>query len=89
MAKRESERRLLKTGEVLKRANVTRQTLYMYTTMGLVEEARTMPSGHRLYEESVLLRLKLIQDLHESGYTLRDIQDIFGPRLAHAEKGSR
>lgn len=81
MAKAESERRLYKSAEVVKKAAITRQMLYTYTTMGLVEEARKTPTGHKLYAESIFRRLKLIHDLHDSGYTLRDIQELFGARL--------
>jgi DNA-binding transcriptional MerR regulator len=75
------KRKLLKTAEVVKRAGITRQTLYTYTTMGLIEEQDKTATGHKLYGESVFRRLKLIHDLQESGYTLRDIQDLFGSRL--------
>jgi DNA-binding transcriptional MerR regulator len=71
------ERSLLKTGEVLKRSGVPRQTLYTYLAMGMIEEARTTPTGHKLFDESVFMRLKLIRDLRESGYALRDLTDIF------------
>jgi len=77
MPKPNSERKLYKTGEVLKRSGVTRQTLYTYTTMGLIEEARRTPAGQKLFDEGVFQRLKLIHDLNESGYSLRDIRDIF------------
>lgn len=74
-------RSLLKSGDIVKRSGVTRQMLYMYTTMGLIEEARTTPTGHKLFHENVIARLKLIHDLQAIGYSLRDIQQIFGSRL--------
>jgi hypothetical protein len=77
MPKPESERKLYKTGDVLKRTGITRQMLYTYTTMGLIEEAKKTPTGQKLFDESIFRHLKLIHDLHESGYTLRDIKDIF------------
>jgi DNA-binding transcriptional MerR regulator len=81
VARSEEPRKLYKTAEVVKKAGITRQMLYTYTTMGLVEEATKTPTGHKLYGESIFKRLKLIHDLHDSGYTLRDIQELFGPRL--------
>ena len=77
MPRPDGERKLLKSGEVVKRSGVTRQTLYMYATMGLIEESKKTPTGHKLYDESIFQRLKLIHDLQDSGYTLRDIRDIF------------
>jgi DNA-binding transcriptional MerR regulator len=76
-AKKKPKTKLFKTGEVVKRSGLSRQTIYQYTAMGLIEEADKTKSGHRLYDESVFLRLKLIRDLNESGYTLRDIKQIF------------
>jgi len=74
---RPARKRLWKTGEVVRRSGFSRQVIYAYTTMGLLEEAQKTPSDHKLYDDSVFVRLKLIHDLHESGYTLRDIKQIF------------
>lgn len=69
------------TGEVMKRAGVSRQVLYQYTAMGLIKEIATTEAGYRLYPESVFRNLKIIKALNERGYTLRDIKDIFADRL--------
>ena len=71
------EKPLYKTSDVVKRSGFSRQMVYTYTTMGLIQEAAKTPTGHKLYDESVFVKLKLIHDLHESGYTLRDIKQIF------------
>ncbi len=68
---------LLKTGEVLKRSGVSREVFYRYLTMGLIRPARTSAGGHNLFDESVFTRLELIQSLNASGFTLRDIKDIY------------
>ena len=72
-----SPRPRLKTGELAKQTGLSRQMIYSYVTMGLISEAEKTPSGHKLFDPSVVTRLKLIQDLHEWGYTLRDIKQIF------------
>jgi DNA-binding transcriptional MerR regulator len=72
-----AERRLYKTADVVKKSGFSRQMIYAYTTMGLITEAEKTPTGHKLYDETVFVKLKLIHDLHESGYTLRDIKQIF------------
>ena len=69
--------RLFKTADVVKRSGFTRQMIYTYTTMGLIAEAEKTPTGHKLYDEGVFVLLKLIHHLHERGYTLRDIKQIF------------
>jgi hypothetical protein len=66
-----------KSGEVIKRSGISRQVLYQYTAMGLVEEAQRTKHGHRLYDEEVFQRLHIIRELNASGYPLKDIKEIF------------
>ncbi len=68
---------LLKTSAICRLSGRSRQVIYQYTTMGLIREARTTPSGQRLYDEGVVRKLKVIKDLNDSGYTLRAIKDVF------------
>lgn len=72
--------RLLKSGEAALRAGVSRQVIHEYTLLGLIRPARRTAGGHRLYDEGVLQRLRLIRDLVKSGYTLRDIRTTFFSR---------
>jgi len=69
--------KLYKTGEVLKRAGISREVFYRYLTMGLVRPARLSPGGHNLFGESVFKHIELIQRLNRSGFTLRDIRDTY------------
>ncbi|MFH1022264.1 MAG: MerR family transcriptional regulator [Planctomycetota bacterium] len=69
--------KLLKTKEVLARAGIHRQMFYHYLGLGLIREATRLPSGHRLFDETVLKRLALIRELNGSGYSLRDIKETF------------
>ncbi len=69
--------KLYKTGEVLKRAGLSREVFYRYLNIGLVKETARTPGGHNLFDESVFARLELIQQLNRSGYPLRDIKEIF------------
>lgn len=66
-----------KSGEVIKRSGISRQVLYQYTAMGLVEEAQRTKHGHRLYAQEVFQRLHIIRELNASGYPLKDIKEIF------------
>ena len=68
---------LLKTGELIRESGFSRQTIYTYMTMGLIKPQRTTSAGHSLFSKEIVKRLKLIHSLNESGYTLRDIRDIF------------
>jgi DNA-binding transcriptional MerR regulator len=68
---------LLKTSDVIERSGITRQMLYLYTTMGLVDPEETTAAGHKLFGEDVLSKLKIIRDALETGYSLRDIKEVF------------
>ena len=68
---------LMKIGEVARRSGLTRQMIASYCIYGLVREADRTPKGHRLFDEKVLRRLKLIRGLVHHGYTLRDIRETF------------
>ena len=67
----------LKTKDVLHATGITHQILYRYVTMGLVREYHTTESGHRLFSPETIAAIKLIRQLNQTGYTLRDIKDIF------------
>lgn len=67
----------IKTGDFLRRAGITRQMLYTYLTMGLIEEANRTQSGRHLFDEHALRRVEIIKGLSATGYTLRDIKDTY------------
>jgi DNA-binding transcriptional MerR regulator len=69
--------KLMKTREVLARSGITRPMLYLYQTMGLIDAVKTTPAGHRLYGEDVLRKLKIVRAAVETGYSLRDVREIF------------
>ena len=69
--------KLYKTGEVLKRAGISREVFYRYLNVGLIKPARTSPGGHNLFSEPVFRHIDLIRNLNSSGFTLRDIKDIY------------
>mgnify|MGYP006292446273 CR=1 FL=1 len=58
-------------------AGVSRQTVEYYITLGLVRPIRPPRSRARLFDEKLIQRIRLIRRLNESGYTLRDIRDIY------------
>lgn len=71
------EKRLYKTGEFLSRTGISRQTLYTYLTMGLIEEARRTDTGRHLFDDKALKRVGIIQQLNTTGYPLRAIKEIY------------
>ena len=75
------EQTLFKTAEVLRRAPISRQVLYRYISMELIAPSETTDTGRQLFEEKVFKQIAMIQRLNNSGYTLRDIREIFAQRL--------
>jgi DNA-binding transcriptional MerR regulator len=67
---------LFRLGEAARRAGVSPQVLSTYCMYGLVSEASRTPGGQRLFDESAVRRIRLIQDL-KGRYTLREIREIF------------
>lgn len=45
--------------------------------VGLLEPAEVTPTGRRLFDQKCIDRIKLIKKLNESGYSLRDIRELF------------
>jgi DNA-binding transcriptional MerR regulator len=85
MAQRDGKH-LLKTSEVLEATGITHQVLYRYAMLGLISEAETTEGGQRLFHPRVVRLIEEIKGLNASGYSLRDIKDIFfkEPRVRRA-----
>jgi DNA-binding transcriptional MerR regulator len=68
---------LLKPKDVLAATGITHQMLYRYVTLGLIEPAATTAGGQRLFHPHAIVLIRSIRELNETGYSLRDIKDIF------------
>ena len=68
-------KKLYRIGEVVRQTPFTRQTIHNYTVMGLIKESAWTDGGHRLYDESVFLRLNHILELRKTK-TLAQIRDV-------------
>jgi DNA-binding transcriptional MerR regulator len=69
--------KLYRIGDIVRYTPFSRQTIHNYTTMGLIREAEWTQGGHRLYDESVFLRLSRIMELkkNKSLFEIRRILD--------------
>jgi DNA-binding transcriptional MerR regulator len=78
LSKQQSKtRKLHKIGEVARQSGFSSQVISTWCMLGLIKEAERTIAGHRLFDDSIFARLKLIRDLNKQGYTLRDIREIF------------
>lgn len=66
-----------KTRDILEKTGISRQVLQQYITMRLVKERERTPGGHRVFGKDAVKRIQLIRKLNRSGYTLRDIREVF------------
>jgi DNA-binding transcriptional MerR regulator len=71
------KKRSLKTKDVLAATGITHQILYRYMTLGLIRETKVTSTGQRHFSPKTVAAIRLIQRLNTTGYTLRDIKDIF------------
>jgi DNA-binding transcriptional MerR regulator len=68
---------LMSIGAAAKKAGISRQSLQYYLMVGLLEPTEVTPGGRRLFDQRSVERIKLIKRLNESGYSLRDIRELF------------
>ncbi|MBN1942320.1 MAG: MerR family transcriptional regulator [Phycisphaerae bacterium] len=61
-------------------AGVTRQTIEYYIMIGLIQPLRPPGRNARFFDAALVKRIKLIRRLNQSGYTLRDIRDVYFKR---------
>ena len=73
----EGGKKLFRVGKAAGAAGVSRQTLQYYLMVGLLEPVERTDSGQQLFDEGSVERIKLIKQLNDSGYPLREIRDIF------------
>ena len=74
--KHETAPKLYRIGDLAEMAGVSRSVISAYCMYGLIAEAARTPGDQRLFDESAVRRIHLIQDLKRR-YTLREIREIF------------
>ena len=70
-------------GVLAKRAGIGPETVLYYERIGVLEEPRRSPAGHRLYGRDDLARLVFIRHAVELGFSLEDVREILA--LRHQE----
>ncbi|MBI4436012.1 MAG: MerR family transcriptional regulator [Candidatus Omnitrophica bacterium] len=67
----------------MENSNLSRQVIHNYTQLDLIREAKRTAAGHRLYDESVFMRLERIKKLKTEGRTLLEIRKILNGAALH------
>lgn len=73
----------LRVGEVAAPAGVNRETLRYYERRGLVPAPDRSPGGHRLYDEQVVVTLRVIKAAQRLGFTLDEVADLIEAGRRH------
>jgi DNA-binding transcriptional MerR regulator len=58
-------------------SGVSKQTIEYYIMLGLIKPRQRKDKKGRFFDSMLVKRIKLIRELNESGYTLRDIREIY------------
>lgn len=69
--------KLLPVGKAAKKAGVSRQSVQYYLMVGLLKATEVTKTGRRLFDERGVERIKLIKQLNDTGYPLREIRELF------------
>lgn len=63
----------MRIGDAAAAAGMTPRALRYYEQQGLVTARRT-PSGHRVYDEEDIRRLRAVRELRDAGLTVGDVR---------------
>jgi DNA-binding transcriptional MerR regulator len=66
--------RLMKISQAARLAGVSPQTVEYYVMLGLVEPVIPPGTRRRFFDRRLVGRIRLIHELNDSGYTLREIR---------------
>ena len=67
----------MRISQAAKAAGVSRQTIEYYVMLGMVEPIRQEGKRSRYFDDALIRRIRLINKLNSSGYTLRDIRETY------------
>ncbi len=76
-SKKSGEKDLLRISAAAEAAGVSKQTVEYYMMVGLIVPIRRPGRRGRYFDEGLVKRIRLIRQLNESGYTLRDIRETY------------
>ena len=68
--------KLLKIGDLARRTGKSVRALHLYEELGLLSPTARSQGGFRLYDESAFVRIRWIELLQDSGFSLHQIQSL-------------
>lgn len=77
-----TDTKLMRIGDLARRAGTTMRTIRYYEERGLIEPAQRSKGGFRLYHEQELERLRLIRSLQVLDMPLAQVKAFFDQRRA-------
>ena len=77
MTKEQAKEKLMRISRAAEAADVSKQTIEYYIMLGLIDPIRPPGSRGRFFDKSLIQRIQLIRRMNKSGYTLRDIRQIY------------
>ena len=66
--------KLMRIGQAAKVAGVSTQTIEYYVMLGLIDPITPPGKRSRFFDSRLVKRIRLIRELNDTGYTLRDIR---------------
>ena len=76
------DRSTLRSGELSSLAGVSTDTLRYYERRGLLPRPPRSASGYRRYPQAALVRVRVIQQALDAGFTVEDLARVFKQRDA-------
>lgn len=67
----------MRIGQAAEAADISKQSIEYYILVGLIEPLRLKNRRSRFFDAELIKRIRLIKELNDSGYTLRDIRETF------------
>lgn len=74
MANAQVQKKLMTIGQAAKAAGVSTQTVEYYLMVGLLTPIKCPPSPRRFFDAALVRRIRLIRELNQNGYALREIR---------------
>ena len=79
----------LRIGDVAVRSGVTRDAIRFYERSGLLDQPGRTKSRHRVYDATILERIRLVRQLQNCGLTISDIKEVMFLRDADRPVASK